>query len=583
MINKIPIIKSLKHDRWVKPFLHHYKKTLILAIFLGILTFVCGAGLMFCAGFLISKSATRPENILLVYVPIVLTRAFGIARPAIQYFERIVSHNWVLRMTSKFRQKMYDALETDAAIFNSKYQLGDVLGLLSDDISHIQNLYLRSIFPMFVAWGLYAIIVISLGILSPLMGIWMLITFGLMIFAIPIWSVLINGARQDYEKEAQDNLYVDLTDNVLGVNDWILSGRNKEYLQLHVNSQDKLIAVNQKMKKFERLRNFLMQMVFLLIVVSLIIWAGFKFGGRASSLTNWIAAFVLAIFPLNEALAGLPAAAQETNVYQKSLVRLNNLPDPKQKQEKKSPIISAPYNLTIEDVYYTYPQTTKEILRGISLDIHAGEKVAILGKSGAGKSTLAALLRGDRKPTSGRITLNNIDVSKFGDQISKYFSVINQTPYLFNTTIANNLRLGNEEATDQQLWDVLDRVGLKKTVEDLPEKMDTQVEEAGLRFSGGERHRLALARVLLKNAPIVLLDEPTVGLDPITEQAVINTFIKQLDGKTLIWITHHLQGIEKMNQVIFIEDGQIEMQGTPEQLWQNNARYRELKKADQGF
>ena len=91
MSNKIPIIKALKHDCWVKPFLHRYKKTLILAIFLGILTFVCGAGLMFCAGFLISKSATRPENILLVYVPIVLTRAFGIARPTIQYFERIVT------------------------------------------------------------------------------------------------------------------------------------------------------------------------------------------------------------------------------------------------------------------------------------------------------------------------------------------------------------------------------------------------------------------------------------------------------------------------------------------------------------
>ena len=563
--------------------MHHYKKTLILAIFLGILTFVCGAGLMFCAGFLISKSATHPENILLVYVPIVLTRAFGIARPAIQYFERIVSHNWVLRMTSKFRQKMYDALETDATIFNSKYQLGDVLGLLSDDISHIQNLYLRSIFPMFVAWGLYAIIVIGLGILSPLMGLWMLITFGLMIFAIPIWSILVNGARQDYEKEAQDNLYVDLTDNVLGVSDWILSGRNKEYLQLHVNSQDKLISVNQKMKSFERLRNFLMQMVFLLIVISLIIWAGAKFGGHASPLTNWIAAFVLAVFPLNEALAGLPTAAQETNVYQKSLVRLNNLPDPNQKVQKEAPTISAPYDLSVKNVHYTYPQTTKEILRGISLNIHAGEKVAILGKSGAGKSTLAALLRGDRKPTAGKITLNNIDVSEFGDQMSKYFSVINQTPYLFNTTIANNLRLGNEEATDEQLWDVLDRVGLKQTIEALPEKMDTQVEEAGLRFSGGERHRLALARVLLKNAPIVLLDEPTVGLDPITEQAVINTFIKQLDGKTLIWITHHLQGIEKMNQVIFIEDGQIEMEGTPKQLWQTNARYRELKKADQGL
>ena len=582
MSNKIPIIKALKHDRWVKPFLHRYKKTLILAIFLGILTFVCGAGLMFCAGFLISKSATRPENILLVYVPIVLTRAFGIARPTIQYFERIVSHNWVLRMTSKFRQKMYDALEKDAALFNSKYQLGDVLGLLSDDISHIQNLYLRSIFPMFVAWGLYAIIVISLGILSPLMGLWMLVTFGLMIFAIPIWSIVVNGARQDYEKAAQDKLYVDLTDNVMGVTDWMLAGRSQEFLQLHVDSREKLLDVHQRMKKFERFRNFLMQMLFLLIIVSLIIWGAAKFGGQQSPLTNWIAAFVLAAFPLNEALAGLPTAAQETNVYQKSLVRLNNLPDPDQKVKEKALSIAAPYNLTIQNIHYTYPHTKKEILRGINLDIHAGEKIAILGKSGAGKSTLAALLRGDRKPTEGQIDLNGIDVTKFGDQMPKYFSVINQKPYLFNTTIANNLRLGNEEASDDQLWDVLDRVGLKKTIEALPEKLETQVEEAGLRFSGGERHRLSLACILLKNTPIVLLDEPTVGLDPITEQAVIETFMKQLNGKTLIWITHHLQGIEKMNQVIFIEDGQIAMQGTPEQLWQN-PRYRELKKADQGL
>ena len=582
MSNKIPIIKALKHDRWVKPFLHRYKKTLILAIFLGILTFVCGAGLMFCAGFLISKSATRPENILLVYVPIVLTRAFGIARPAIQYFERIVSHNWVLRMTSKFRQKMYDALEKDAALFNSKYQLGDVLGLLSDDISHIQNLYLRSIFPMFVAWGLYAIIVISLGILSPLMGLWMLVTFGLMIFAIPIWSIVVNGARQDYEKAAQDKLYVDLTDNVMGVTDWMLAGRSQEFLQLHVDSREKLLDVHQRMKKFERFRNFLMQMLFLLIVISLIIWGAAKFGGQQSLLTNWIAAFVLAAFPLNEALAGLPTAAQETNVYQKSLVRLNNLPDPDQKVKEKALSIAAPYNLTIQNIHYTYPHTKKEILRGINLDIHAGEKIAILGKSGAGKSTLAALLRGDRKPTEGQIDLNGIDVTKFGDQMPKYFSVINQKPYLFNTTIANNLRLGNKEASDDQLWDVLDRVGLKKTIGALPEKLETQVEEAGLRFSGGERHRLSLARILLKNTPIVLLDEPTVGLDPITEQAVIETFMKQLNGKTLIWITHHLQGIEKMNQVIFIEDGQIAMQGTPEQLWQNS-RYRELKKADQGL
>ncbi len=179
--------------------------------------------------------------------------------------------------------------------------------------------------------------------------------------------------------------------------------------------------------------------------------------------------------------------------------------------------------------------------------------------------------------------MNGVDTDKFGDQITKYISIINQTPYLFNTTIANNLRLGNEDASEEQLWQVLRRVGLSEMVQELPEGLETKVDEAGLRFSGGERHRLALARILLRDTPIVLLDEPTVGLDPITEQAVINTFIKQLKGKTLIWITHHLQGIDKMNQVIFIEDGKLTMEGTPQELWETEPRFRELKKADQGL
>lgn len=238
--------------------------------------------------------------------------------------------------------------------------------------------------------------------------------------------------------------------------------------------------------------------------------------------------------------------------------------------------------MQISNLHYIYPKTDKEVLRGINLNINSGEKLAILGRSGAGKSTLASLLRGDLLPSQGKITLNGISTYQFGDQIANYFSIINQNPYLFNTTIANNLRLGNEDATDEELWDVLRRVGLSSMVEKLKKGLDTEVQEAGLRFSGGERHRLALARILLKDAPIVLLDEPTVGLDPITEQAVINTFMTELKGKTIIWITHHLQGIDQVDQVVFIENGQIEMQGTPESLWQSNERFRELKKADLG-
>ncbi|MGO3611045.1 MAG: ATP-binding cassette domain-containing protein, partial [Enterococcus sp.] len=122
----------------------------------------------------------------------------------------------------------------------------------------------------------------------------------------------------------------------------------------------------------------------------------------------------------------------------------------------------------------------------------------------------------------------------------------------------------------------------KELVEKLPEGLETMVDEAGLRFSGGERQRMALARILLQEVPIILLDEPTVGLDPVTEQALIDTFFNQLQDKTIIWITHHLQGIDAMDQVIFIEDGKLTMQGSPSELRKTNSHYRKLQQIDKG-
>lgn len=581
-MNKIPLLKAMKHDRWVKPFLKRYKWTLVLAITLGIVTFICASGLMFTAGYLISKSATMPFNILLVYVPIVLTRAFGIFRPVTNYFERLVSHNWVLKMTSAFRKKLYDSLEQDAVFFNSKYRIGDILGLLSEDVAHIQNLYLRTIFPMLVAFGLYAIIVIGMGIISPLMGLLMLVLFGLIIIAVPVWSVLVNGARQQLEKQYTNTLYADLTDNIMGITDWVFAGRSADYLQHYDQSEKNVLASQKAMKRFEHWRDFILQVMILLVVVSLIIWGAARFGGHWGGSANCIAAFVLCVFPLDEVLSSLPAAAQETNVYTDSLKRLNELPQPPA-PSKTNIEIAAPYHLKITDVYYRYPKTEKMILQGINLNVNPGEKLAILGRSGAGKSTLASLIRGDRKPTSGTVTLNNVPTDEFGDEISNYIGIVHQSPYLFHTTILNNIRLGNENATEDQVWDVLERVGLAAMIRRLPKGLHTMVDEAGLRFSGGERHRLSLARILLKDAPILLLDEPTVGLDPVTEEKVIETFMKQLQGKTLIWITHHLQGIEMMDQVVFIENGKITMQGSPVELQKTNEHYRTLKMADEGI
>ena len=581
-MKQIGLFDVLKTDEWVKPFFKQYKKSLILALTLGFITFFCAGALMFNSGYLISRAASLPENILMIYIPIVLTRAFGIGRPVFRYVERLVSHNWVLKMTSNLRVKLYDSLEQDAIFFKQNHRTGDILGLLSEDINHIQNLYLRTIFPTIIAWLLYIFVIIGIGYFSFFFALAMLLLLGVVVFLLPLWSVIINGARQEQQKQMKNELYSDLTDNVLGVSDWIFSQRGQDYVNHHEKSEEALREVNRKLQSFQRKRNFILQLMFGVITIALLVWTSRQFPGNHGGAANWIAAFVLSVFPLIDAFAPLPAAAQETYSYKDSIKNLNDLPTI-QKRHEATPKISGALTLKIDNVHYHYPEGKKSVLSGIDLTLRPGEKIAILGRSGSGKSTLANLIRGDLRATEGAITLNGEETYKFGDDISNYLGVIHQTPYLFHTTIANNLRIGNEAATDEALWQVLARVELKELVENLPEGLLTMVDEAGLRFSGGERQRLALARILLQEVPIILLDEPTVGLDPVTERALINTFFNELQDKTIIWITHHLQGIEAMDQVIFIEDGHLTMQGSPRELEQSNAHYRKLKQIDQGI
>lgn len=577
-MSKIPILKAFEKDTWVKPYLQRYKAPLMLAIFLGFCTFFSAGALMFNSGYLISKSASLPENILLVYVPIVLTRAFGVSRPVFRYIERLTSHNWVLKMTSKLRRKLYHTLEKDAMVFKQKYRMGDILGLLAEDIQYIQNLYLRTIFPLIIALILYAFIVIAVGMFSLFFALYLALLLFILVIVLPVWSVVVNGARQEREKTLKTELYTDLTDNVLGVADWIFSQRGSEYVDTHLQVEQELYQVQDQKRLFNRRVQVLFQLIYSFIVIGLIVWTSQRFVGNHGGAANWIAAFVLSAFPVVDAFVVLPEAMQESNVYKDSINRLNALDETPDEAPKNIEVTDT--RIQVEDLSFSYDHHL--VLDHLDLTIEPGEKIAILGKSGSGKSTLASLVRGDLKPQNGLLTLGGVPTYQFGDAMSHYISVIQQAPYLFHTTILNNVRMANTNKSEEEVWQVLERVGLKKLVEQLPEGLHTMVDEAGLRFSGGERHRMALARILLQDTPIVLLDEPTVGLDPLTEQALIDTFFSQLQDKTVIWITHHLQGIEIMDRVIFIEDGRLEMSGTPADLAQNNARFQQLKAIDEG-
>ena len=283
-------------------------------------------------------------------------------------------------------------------------------------------------------------------------------------------------------------------------------------------------------------------------------------------------------------------AAVRAGGHRAAIERLNAL-DVQAKAEPPAPVAPGPFRgvpvdgcpIVLSGVRFSYPQGKGEVLRGIDLSVEPGEKVAVLGPSAAGKSTLLGLLRGDLAPTGGTVRLGGLDPASIGAEMPRYVGVIPQETYLFNTTLLENLRVASPEASEEQVRAALEAVGLGTLLKRLPQGLQTMVDEAGLRFSGGERHRVALARVLLQDTPVVLLDEPTVGLDPVTEASLLRGVFEVLEGKTVVMVTHHLMGVESMDRVVFIEEGRVALEGPPARLEATSERYRRLLAMDRGL
>lgn len=603
--------RRVERDRWVRPFFKQYRKALAVALALGVATFCFASGLMFTSGYLIAAAAEIPGSILMIHLPTVFVRIFGIGKPVLQYLERLTSHDWVLRMTSALRSKLYASIEGDAILFKRTHRTGDVLGLLAEDLGHLQNLYLRTVFPTVVAWLLTVVVVAVLGFFSLWFGLAMLLALLVVVALVPLVSVLATRARVTHRKAMKNELYRELTDNVLGAFDWIFARRGAEYLNHYRASQRALRDVDIELDRFARRRDLVSTALFGGIAVMTLLWAAGQFGGVHGGTANWIAAIVLGFFPLIDAFAPLSTAAAEAGSYRDSIERLNELPEepkdgkPAEKRPEAAtgrkgargegtatkarargralPPTDAPPAICVENARFSYPDAPRSVLDGVNLEVRPGERVAVLGRSGSGKSTLASLIRGDLKPDAGTVELGGMPACSFGDDMARYLGVIQQQTYLFNRTLLENLRIGREDATEEEVRGVLEQVGLRALVERLPEGLDTLVDEAGVRFSGGERHRIALARVLLQDVPVVVLDEPTVGLDPATERALLKAVFATTEGKTLIMITHHLQGVADMDRVVFLEDGRIELEGSPAELARESERYRRLLAFDRGL
>ena len=576
----------MRNNSIVRTEIKKNKSMMALVVILGILSTVSGAALMYVSGFLISKSSLRIGNILMLQVPTVLTRTFSLSQSTFAYLQRLTSHNLVLGIIEKMRSRVYKILEPHALKLKKEYKSGDLLGLIAEDIEHLQNIYLKTIFPSIVSLVLYVVFVtlmfgydMSYAILATLFGLFI-------IFIVPFVSLTFTRRNFQVMKEAKYDLYKNFTSAIFGISDWISSNRVNDFMNEYQEKETRLLKKETKIKIFVHFRENLVNFIAGLTVFYMI-YSCWNMTLNDSVENVYIASFCMMALSVMSVSVMTSESVAHIPGYEVSIKRVkdfyaneqDDVDIDKALQNKEGNVID------IENVTFAY-ENGKNVLDNISLSIKKGEKVAILGRSGVGKSTLVKLLTGTYTDYTGSISvLGKVPTEKM---LGTKISLLNQKPYLFDMTIRENLKLAlldkKEEVTDDEInskiEESLEKSQLTRLISELPEGINTNVFETGSRFSGGERQRIAFARTLIQNNELLLLDEPTVGLDPKTEHELLKTIFETNRDKTIVWITHHLNSIKYMDRIIFIKDGKVEMNGTHEELYQTNEKYRKLYDMD---
>ena len=567
-------------------FLSPFRWLIALAILLGSVMIASNIGLLGMAAYLIAASALGPLLILLS-IPMYFVRATSIVRALSRYAERLVSHNATFHLLARLRVWTYSRIEPQAPAHLLTQRSGDMLARLVADIEELQNFYLQAVSPIVTALVISLFTFAIFSIFS--MGLaWVALAFlAAAGSGVPLLAASLSRGLGKQQVRARAELNTQVVDGLQGMQDVLAFGHSHAQLESVAACDRSLGRVQRCMAMITGLQIALNDLLMntamwaLIILAIPLVTTRYIDGVYLGVIGLLIVASFEAVQPLAPAFQRLGhslAAAERVFAVADALPPVIESATPQ-------PVPADPggYSLSFEHVHFTYCPGEREMLSDISFDLRQGRRVAMVGPSGAGKSTLARLALRFWDPASGIIRLNGQDIRRYSlRDLRDLIGVVAQDTYIFNDTLRANLLLARSGASEAEIEAAVEQAQLSEFVRQLPQGLKTWVGEQGLQLSGGERQRLAIARTLLKNAPILILDEVTANLDPLTEHALLDTLDELSRGRITLHITHRLLAMERMEEILVLDHGRIVERGTHDGLLAMEGLYRKLFDVQRG-